>query len=263
MIVSLFRIVENRAGTVTIDGVDISKIGLHDLRGRMGIIPQEPLMFAGDIRYNLDPFDEHSDERLWDALEQVNLRPFVESFEAKLREKVSEGGDNFSVGQRQLLCMARALLRDPQVLFLDEATASIDSENDRLIQGMLRRNFKVCSLFLLHLCSLPPSLSWVSIFVAFLHPPQPPYLSPFLLTSAAHAQMLQDKTVITIAHRLDTIMASDRVLVLDNGRVAEFDDPLSLIDREGSIFRGMCEAEGPGYAAQLRAMAAAERKKGT
>ena len=197
MLVLLFRIIEARSGSVVIDGIDVSTIGLNHLRRNLGIIPQTPTMFSGSLRHNIDPFEEHTDEEIWEVLEKVNLKSVASALPEKLEHMVSEGGTNFSVGQRQLLCMARALLLDPKILLLDEATAQVDQMNDSMLQRMIRTCFA-------------------------------------------------EKTVLTIAHRLETIMDSDRVMVLDDGHLKEFDSPANLLQKEGeeALFRALVYAEG-------------------
>lgn len=194
MTLCLFRLLEAAGGEITIDNVKISEIGLHDLRSKLTIIPQEPVLFSGTLRMNLDPFEKYSDEELWKALEHSHLHKFVSNQAAKLDLECSEGGENLSVGQRQLVCLARALLRKTRILILDEATAAIDLETDDLIQSTIRTQFEDC-------------------------------------------------TVFTIAHRLNTIMDYTRVLVLDKGRIAEFDTPTNLISKRG-IFYGMAKDAG-------------------
>jgi len=193
IILSLLRLIEPRSGTVEIDGVDITKIGLEQLRSSVGLIPQDPVLFTGSVRYNIDPFHEFSDDQLWETLAAVNMKDTVSRLERKLEQEVQEGGDNFSVGERQLFCIARALLRNPRILLLDEASASLDNETDAMLQDLIRRLFK-------------------------------------------------EKTVLTIAHRLETIMDSDRVMVLDNGNLAEMDSPLKLIENTEGIFTGLVNA---------------------
>ncbi|NXX22096.1 MRP3 protein, partial [Podargus strigoides] len=194
MTLCLFRILEAAKGEIKIDGVKISEIGLHDLRSRLTIIPQDPVLFSGTLRMNLDPFNKYSDEEIWKALELSHLKRFVSSQPSMLDYECSEGGENLSVGQRQLVCLARALLRKTRILILDEATAAIDLETDDLIQMTIRTQFEDC-------------------------------------------------TVLTIAHRLNTIMDYTRVLVLDNGTIAEFDTPTSLIASKG-IFYSMAKDAG-------------------
>ncbi|KAF4797403.1 Canalicular multispecific organic anion transporter 2 [Turdus rufiventris] len=194
MTLCLFRILEAAKGEIKIDGVKISEIGLHDLRSRLTIIPQDPVLFSGTLRMNLDPFNKYSDEEIWKALELSHLKRFVSSQPSMLDYECSEGGENLSVGQRQLVCLARALLRKTRILILDEATAAIDLETDDLIQMTIRTQFVDC-------------------------------------------------TVLTIAHRLNTIMDYTRVLVLDNGTIAEFDTPANLIAAKG-IFYSMAKDAG-------------------
>ncbi|XP_050728277.1 multidrug resistance-associated protein 1-like isoform X2 [Eriocheir sinensis] len=195
LMLGLFRIIEATGGNITIDGINISKIGLHDLRGRLTIIPQDPVLFSGTLRMNLDPFNIYSDEKIWSALEHAHLKDFASSLSSGLQHQVSEGGDNLSVGQRQLVCLARALLRKTRVLILDEATAAVDMETDDLIQQTIRKEFISC-------------------------------------------------TVLTIAHRLNTIMDSSRVLVLDKGEIKEFDAPAVLLSNTSSLFYGMAKDAG-------------------
>ncbi|KAB7503779.1 Multidrug resistance-associated protein 5 [Armadillidium nasatum] len=184
---ALFRLVELKRGTIMIDGINIASVGLQDLRSRISIIPQDPLLFIGTIRHNLDPFGKHSDAEIWAVLEKTRLKETIVSLEFKLSSPVIENGANFSVGERQLLCMARALLRNNKILFLDEATAGIDTETDLKIQDTLREEFKNC-------------------------------------------------TMITVAHRLNTIMNCSRVMVMDNGSVVEFDSPEKLLQDSSSRF---------------------------
>ncbi|KAL3794688.1 hypothetical protein ACHAW5_009753 [Stephanodiscus triporus] len=190
---ALFRIteIEPDGGKIFIDGLDVATIGLNSLRLNLSIIPQDPVMFSNTVRYNLDPFEEKSEYELWEVLKKVQLAETIAVMPAGLDEQVAEGGENFSQGQRQLLCIARSLLRKPKILVMDEATASIDNTTDAGIQKMIRENFA-------------------------------------------------SATVLTIAHRLHTIMDSDRVLVLDDGKVAEFDSPSVLISR-GGIFASMVD----------------------
>uniref|UniRef100_A0A8C6UTT8 Multidrug resistance-associated protein 1 n=1 Tax=Neogobius melanostomus TaxID=47308 RepID=A0A8C6UTT8_9GOBI len=190
----LFRIIEASEGQILIDGVDISQLGLHQLRSRITIIPQDPVLFSGSLRMNLDPFNSYSDEELWRALEFSHLKVFVTGLPDKLEHECSEGGENLSVGQRQLLCLARALLRKTKILVLDEATAAVDMETDHLIQSTIRSQFEEC-------------------------------------------------TVLTIAHRLNTIMDYTRVLVLDKGEMAEFDSPDKLVAQRG-LFYNMAKDSG-------------------
>ena len=227
---ALFRFLEPREGKILIDGVDVSKITLFDLRSRLAIIPQDPVLFSGTVRSNLDPFDQHEDHELRDALARVQLIPSAavhatpssasppdtptttanhpgtpppprtnKNIFTSLSSRISEGGLNLSQGQRQLLCLARAIVSRPKIMVLDEATSAVDMETDALIQRSIREEF-------------------------------------------------QDSTLVVIAHRLSTIADFDRILVLGEGRVVEFGAPRDLMEREGGDegagFRGMVRESG-------------------
>jgi ABC-type multidrug transport system fused ATPase/permease subunit len=213
--VALFRIVELVSGSISIDGIDISKLGLNDVRQAISIIPQDSTLFSGTLRSNLDPFGEHDDARLWDALRRSYLVDDTKRISRGMSEvdgeeerpgtgastpnaprftldsTIEEEGSNLSIGQRSLVSLARALVKDSKVLILDEATASVDYETDRKIQETIADEFR-------------------------------------------------DRTILCIAHRLRTIIAYDRICVLDNGKIAEFGVPEDLYAQDG-IFRGMCE----------------------
>ncbi|XP_035829327.1 canalicular multispecific organic anion transporter 1-like [Aplysia californica] len=190
----LFRIIEAVNGSIIIDGVNIADIGLHDLRSRLTILPQDPVLFSGTLRMNIDPFDQYTDDQLWQAIERSHLKPFVMAQQERLMYQCGEEGSNLSVGQRQLVCLARALLRHTRILILDEATAAIDLETDTLIQNTIRESFKEC-------------------------------------------------TILAIAHRLNTIMDYDRIIVMDAGVIKEFDTPKRLIEQRG-VFFSMCKDAG-------------------
>lgn len=189
---ALFRLIEPTSGTILIDSVDVTKLGLYELRSRLTIIPQDPILFTSSLRNNLDPFEKHTDEQVWTALELAHLKTFVSSLPQQLNHQISEGGSNLSVGQKQLVCLARALLRRSRILVLDEATAAVDVETDDLIQETIRKEFKNC-------------------------------------------------TIVTIAHRLNTILDYDMILVMDNGIVSEYDSPKALLEDSDSLFYKMAK----------------------
>ncbi|TYH94556.1 hypothetical protein ES332_A12G049000v1 [Gossypium tomentosum] len=205
MLNALFRIVELEKGRILIDGCDISRIGLSDLRKALSIIPQSPVLFSGTVRLNLDPFNEHNDADLWEALERAHLKDAIRRNSFGLDAEVLESGENFSVGQRQLLCLARALLRRSKILVLDEATAAVDVKTDAFIQKTIREEFKSC-------------------------------------------------TMLVIAHRLNTIIDCDQILVLDAGQVLEHSTPEELLANEESAFSKMVQSTGPANAEYLRGL---------
>ena len=207
LITALFRLVEPFKGEIFLDKVDILKLPLHSVRNNIAIVPQEPTLFTGSVRWNLDPFHEHPDEMLWGALRHVHLAEYIRSLDFSLGGNnsnsfpsldnifVSEKGANFSSGQRQLMCLARALLRNASVLVLDECTANVDYKTDLLIQETVRSS-------------------------------------------------LINSTVLCIAHRLNTIAFYDKVIVMKEGEMTEFGEPYALMMTRGSIFRSMCEDSG-------------------
>ncbi|XP_021341468.1 multidrug resistance-associated protein 1-like [Mizuhopecten yessoensis] len=190
--VALFRLIEPAGGSIVIDGQSIANMGLHDLRSKLTILPQDPVLFSGSLRMNLDPFNIYQDNQLWKAIEHAHLKKFVSELPDGLMHECGEGGENLSVGQRQLVCLARTLLRKTKILILDEATAAVDMETDDLIQNTIRTEFKDC-------------------------------------------------TILTIAHRLNTIMDYDKVMLLDQGLIKEFDSPNNLLKDKSSAFYSMAK----------------------
>jgi len=208
---ALFRIAEAVSGEILLDGVKIATVPLSVLRSKLTIIPQDPVMFVGTIRSNLDPTSLFTDEQLWRTLEQIHFKDAVSAFPEKLEYGVVENGENLSLGQRQMICIARALLRNSRVILMDEATASVDLETDQLIQRAIRESF-------------------------------------------------QDCTVLTIAHRINTIIDADRVLVMEQGQVAEYEAPSVLLGRPESFFSHLVDETGATNAESLRNQAKLHRK---
>uniref|UniRef100_A0A8C5A253 Multidrug resistance-associated protein 4 n=1 Tax=Gadus morhua TaxID=8049 RepID=A0A8C5A253_GADMO len=205
LVSALFRLAEPQ-GKIYVDGILTSELGLHDLRQKMSIIPQDPVLFTDTMRKNLDPFNQHSDEELWNSLQEVHLKSVVEELPAKMETLLAESGSNFSVGQRQLVCLARAILRKNRILIIDEATAHVDPRTDELIQRTIREKFRDC-------------------------------------------------TVLTIAHRLNTIIDSDRIMVLDAGEIQAYDAPYTLLQDPEGIFYKMVQQTGQQEAEDLLASA--------
>jgi ABC-type multidrug transport system fused ATPase/permease subunit len=170
----------NIEGEILIDDVAISRITLNHLRSHLSVIPQEPILFSGTLRYNLDPFSHYSDEQCWMALEDVQLKQLVTNHSAGLLMPIAESGNNLSVGQCQLICIARAILKKSKILLIDEATANVDQKTDELIQAVIADKFR-------------------------------------------------DRTILTIAHRLNTVAKSDRILVLDKGMIVNYDTPMNIL----------------------------------
>ncbi|KAI4364935.1 hypothetical protein MLD38_020966 [Melastoma candidum] len=187
LIGALFRLVEHAGGRIIIDGVDISTIGIHDLRSNVSVIPQDPTLFSGTVRYNLDPLSQYNDEEIWEVLAKCQLQEIIRGKEKGLDSPVLQEGSNWSVGQRQLFCLGRVLLKRSRILVLDEATASVDNMTDLILQRTIREEFA-------------------------------------------------ESTVITVAHRVPTVMECDMVMAISDGRLVEYDSPGELLKREDSLF---------------------------
>ncbi|KAJ1929039.1 hypothetical protein IWQ60_001535 [Tieghemiomyces parasiticus] len=204
LVLALFRLVEVESGAILIDGTNVAHLGIQDLRERLAIIPQDPVVFEGTVRSNLDPTGQLGDAALWDVLGRTELKAWVAAQPGQLDVPLASDGENLSVGQRQLLCLARAMLRRSRIVVLDEATASVDLATDTILQKVIREDFTGC-------------------------------------------------TVLTIAHRLNTVVDYDRILVIDAGAVAEFDTPRRLLEDPQSQLYAMVEETGPANAALLHA----------
>jgi len=211
---TLFRLLEAEEGKILIDGVDISQVGLHRLRTRMSVIPQVPTLFSGcTVKENLDLFGIHSEEAVSKALEEAHMGDAMKKLPHGIHSMVSEGGSNFSVGQRQLLCLARAILSKNQILILDEATASVDRRTDQMLHETLEESFR-------------------------------------------------NSTILAVAHRLDTVIDHDFILVLGHGKVLEYGSPADLV-RAGGPFRKMVDDTGEATSMDLvkRALANEVRER--
>ncbi|KAG0367050.1 P-loop containing nucleoside triphosphate hydrolase protein [Gamsiella multidivaricata] len=206
LIQALFLLSDLDDGQVIVDGIDTTTLGTIDLRPKIGIIPQDPVLFQGTFRYNLDPLGRHSEQELWQVLETSDLKSYVQAQEGGLDSMISAQGENLSVGQRQLVCLSRALLAKSKIVVLDEATASVDMATDALIQKAIRIDFA-------------------------------------------------QSTVITVAHRINTIIDYDRILVMHQGQVAEYDTPRNLLGNPNSVFSSMVAETGAQNASHLRSLA--------
>lgn len=205
LISALFQLYETE-GSILVDEEDITRLPLDRIRSKISIIPQEPVLFSGTMRKNLDPFDEYNDDVLWNALGEVELKEVIADLPAGLHTRVSEGGTNYSVGQRQLVCLARAIIRNNRILVMDEATANVDPHTDALIQTTIRKKFEDC-------------------------------------------------TVLTIAHRLNTVMDSDKILVMGGGSMQEFDHPSVLLKNEKGHLYHLVQTTGKTSAKNLQNIA--------
>ncbi|KXS09504.1 hypothetical protein M427DRAFT_128884 [Gonapodya prolifera JEL478] len=211
---ALFRLVEFD-GSIKVDGLETKHLGLRDLRTSLSIIPQEPFLFKGTLRFNIDPFNKYSDADLWRALDAVELKEKVAGFPEKLDSPVADGGANWSVGERQLICLARAILRDSRLIVMDEATANIDLKTDRLIQQSIR----------------------------------------------SEAGLFSNATVVTIAHRLNTVIDYDKIMVLDQGRLVEFGRPHELLQNQDGWLARMVHDMGPEAEQMLKEIAASKEEE--
>ncbi|KAK9506249.1 hypothetical protein O3M35_008219 [Rhynocoris fuscipes] len=194
LLTALFRLVDLHEGTITIDGHDIASLNLEVLRSRMSIIPQDPVLFSGTIRSNLDPLGEHTDDEIWRALEKTRLKDRISMEDSKLETVVNFNADNLSTGERQLLCLSRALLKNSKILMLDEATASLDMNTEQIVHHTVFKE-------------------------------------------------LRQTTTLIIAHRLATVSSCDRILVIENGQVAEFDEPEVLLQNPDSFYYKMMSSK--------------------
>jgi len=207
VILSCFRMVNiEEAGSIALDGHDIRDVALPTLRGSLGVIPQDSWLFSGTIRSNLDVYGKHSDDELWNVLRLVELEEQAKTWEAGLEHEVKEKGGNLSAGTAQLLCLARVLLKRPKVLFMDEATASVDAMTDKLVQETIRRD----------------------------------------------GVLPADCSIVTVAHRLHTVIDYDRIIVLDNGTVVEDGPPQDLLEDQSGHLSGLVRDTGDAGAKELR-----------
>jgi ATP-binding cassette subfamily C (CFTR/MRP) protein 4 len=198
----LFRLVNPESGTVFIDNFDYMDMGLHDLRKQMSVIPQSATLFSATLRENLDPFHEHSDEEIFKVLEDVKLKETILEYGEDLNIEIRNEGLNLSAGKKQLLCLARAILRKNKIIMMDEATANVDNETDRIIQLTIKKKFKGC-------------------------------------------------TMLVIAHRIRTVIGSDKIMVIDRGTCKEYGKPKELYLQEESLFKQMVHHTGPEESAHL------------
>jgi ABC-type multidrug transport system fused ATPase/permease subunit len=246
LVSALFRLVELAQGRIYIDGVDIAGVPLSRLRRSLAVVPQEPVLFSGSLRNNFDPRGDRPDQEIWDALEAVALKETVAAKGKKLEEEIGGGGGTLSLGERQLLCVARALLQDAKVTVLDEASSAVDSESERAIYrallwrpGMMNRSSSRGVFGSSGQLSRPGSVQ----SLATLGESEAGRMTP-RLQEGAGVNRFYAGTVLYIAHKLSTVLQCDRVIVLDHGRIVEMDSPAVLMAREGSKFAAMVDTMG-------------------
>ncbi|ORZ34461.1 P-loop containing nucleoside triphosphate hydrolase protein [Catenaria anguillulae PL171] len=212
MLAALLRLTEPNGGEILIDGINVQNVSLYDLRSRMAVIPQEPVLFNSTIRGNLDKFNQFTDQEIWTVLDRVGLGTMVRELELKLDAPVSENGENFSLGERSCLCLCRAMLGHKRILVMDEASASIDLATEAVITESIRRDF-------------------------------------------------DGITILTVAHRLHTVIDYDYIMVLEHGKVAEFDSPSNLLRQPESIFKSLVDETGPASLGLLHRLAFASEER--
>uniref|UniRef100_A0A667YVT7 ATP-binding cassette, sub-family C (CFTR/MRP), member 9 n=1 Tax=Myripristis murdjan TaxID=586833 RepID=A0A667YVT7_9TELE len=231
---AFFNMVDMFEGRIIIDGIDICKLPLQTLRSRLSIILQDPVLFSGSVRFNLDPERTCTDDRLWEALEIAQLKNMVKALPGGLDAVVTEGGENFSVGQRQLFCLARAFVRKSSILIMDEATASIDMATENILQKVVMTAFADRTVVTIaHLVSSILDAEQVLVFS-----------SGILVECDSGPNLLaQEDSLFSVLHRVHTILTADLVIVMKRGNILEYDKPETLLEQEDSIFASFVKAD--------------------